>query len=382
VQGRTRGAAVVVASLFLLAGSAEAARRRGGEAEGSCHALIVSGLPGSPVYAKRYRDWTKRFHYYFTRTVGFPAENVVVLSGDEAFTDEIVKEKATKESIRRALEVAAFKVKPEDQFVLVLVGHGVITANPPTFVVPGPDPNAAEMGKLLDEVRARNQAVLNFTASAGASVPHFAGAGRVNIAANSPAEGNEPIFCEFFLRGLESKRADGMGAPEAGRRDGIVTVLEAYNWATWETAQWISRQSYVQGGLWRLDGRESVEVFKKLCSGPKDALGARRLAPGSSKTSPDATVRIKPEKYLTMDWATRRVLSERASLEDCGEKIPISALLSWRVPERPGEEVDADPAEEETFKKGYEPLAGTEKGEPGHLARRVVLGSPRLAPGR
>ena len=50
----------------LLVATAWASAGRAGEAAGGdTHALIVSGLPGSPVYARRYRDWATRFRKVF-----------------------------------------------------------------------------------------------------------------------------------------------------------------------------------------------------------------------------------------------------------------------------------------------------------------------------
>ena len=52
------------------------------------------------------------------------------------------------------------------------------------------------------------------------------------------------------------------------------------------------------------------------------------------------------------------IIGEHAVLEDCGEDSGVAALRAT----------------------GYEPVAGAKPGEPGHLARRVVLGRPALLP--
>ena len=361
------------------------------ETGGTCHALLVGGYPGSPVYSRRYRDWLRRVHSYLTETAGVPERQVLVISDDDGSKpfsmDEIVV------SIEKALEDMAGRVRAADQFVLVLVGHGALTAVPPAFVVRGPDADAELFARGLNAIKARNQVVLNFTSSSGAFIKHIKGEDRVNIAANSSMEGIEPVYAEFFLRGLESRRADqerpgstgGMGAPGAGRADGVITLLEAYNWATYQTALWISRQNYVEGGSWKVDGKESAEVFRKMCDGSMGTLGARRLARGSREDIPDEIVRIRPGSEIPWSWSTRRILSERASLEDCGEEVGISALSIAEAPaaaERAWDVEAAEPTEPVEFKErsdaDFRPLAGREKGEPGHLARRVVLGRPEL----
>jgi hypothetical protein len=343
-----------------LAGPAPAAPAAGAEANapGQCYAVLVGAMPGEALYAQHYRDWLKRLHAHLTQTAGVPADHIVILSGDRDFKDPLVAGLATAESVRKALADMAVKVKPRDQFVLVLVGHGVSTEKPPTLVLPGPDVTVQELADGLDAIAARNQVVVNLSSAAGSGVSVLARKGRVVVAANSPSEGNEPVFPEFFLRGLESKRADGEGAPAAGAKDGRVSLLEAYNWATRESALWIMRLKKT-GAEWRLEGKESIEIFEKLYGTPPGAPGTQKLAADSDRTKPDAPVQIKPPGgTIDESWIARRVLNEHAVLEDCGEKDGVSALRE----------------------AGYEPLAGRKPGEPGNLARRVVLGMADLLP--
>jgi hypothetical protein len=352
---------MIGAALILFA--VAAAPVEAGEAgpRGECYALLVSGLPGSTVYARRFRDWLERFHYYFTRHVGVPRENVVALSGEKGLDEGFVDGFADADSIREAFARIGGKAGPEDQFVLVLIGHGVVTEIPPAFVTKGPDLDARELARLLNgRMAVRNQVVINATSAAGHSLEYFTagapkGVERVYVSATSPKEANEPVFCEFLLRGLESKRADGEGAPGAGRRDGVVTVLEAYNWATRKTESWVSRQYQTKDG-WKVEGTESVEIFKKLCVGPPGAYGAYGLSSESNPNVPDEGARTRDKGQASLKWANWRVLNEHSLLEDCGKEMGVSALE------------DAN----------YEPLAGDEPGEPGYLAGRVVLGTPRL----
>ena len=324
-------------------------------AQPTCHALLVGGMPGPAIYARRYADWLKRFHAYLTQTAKVPAENIAILSGDEAFKDSIVTGKATRESIKQALAALARKVKPEDQFVLILVGHGTVAETLPSIILPGQDINAQELADALAPIRARNQVVLNFTASAGDSVRFLARGGRVTLSATMPAEATESVLAEFFLRGLESKRADGEGAPQAGLLDGTISLLEAANWACHQTAMWIGRMKSTEEG-WKIDGRESVEIFKKLYVGPDGEPAVRKLSPDSDAGAADEPVPLRPEGGLDAFWLGRRIVAEHAVLEDCGEERGLSPLAG----------------------AGYQPIGGAKPGEPGALARRVVLGKPAL----
>ncbi|HUU09894.1 MAG TPA: hypothetical protein VM431_05080 [Phycisphaerae bacterium] len=325
-------------------------------APGACHALLLGAMPGQPRFAEHYRDWLKRFHAYLTQTAKVPAANVTVLSGDKEFKDPMVTGLATAESVRKALADLAGMVRAQDQVILFIVGHGVVTDRVPTLVLPGPDVSAADLAQGLGALPATNQVVLNLSSASGTAVSHLARKGRVTVSATSPIEGNEPVYPEFFLRGLESGRADGEGAPAAGTRDGVVTVLEAYNWAAHQAALWVSRLTRTEGGQWQIEGKESIEVFEKLYGGPSSPF---RLAAGVDRTKPDTVVAIVPKTgKIDESWLARRVLSEHAMLEDCGEELGVAAVRT----------------------EGYEPLAGTKPREPGSLARRVVLGRADLLP--
>jgi hypothetical protein len=328
------------------------------EPAGQVHVLMVGGLPGSPVYARRYQDWIKRFHAYFTSVQKVPAANIVVISGDKDFKDPIVKGVANAESIQKELAAMAAKAKPADQFVLLMLGHGGVTDPIPTLVVPGPDVSAPQILEGLDRIAAQNQVILNFAASGGAMIKPLMKKGRVQVTAVRDMEANEPVYPEFFLRGLESGEADGAEAPDAGKKDGTITLLEAYHWSARQTALWIARQSKTpEADTWKLDGKQSIEVFEKLTRGEAGQFGARQLDPQSNRAVPDVEVPLAPPPgQMPQDWTGKRIITEHAALEDCGAEIPAAALGS----------------------EGFKPLTGKAVGEPGALARRVVLGKAAL----
>lgn len=321
-------------------------------AVGQCYAVIIGGLPGTEVHARRYKDWMERFHVYLSGKMKVPLGNITVLSGSKDFMKSFVSGESTRETIMKALKETSKKLKEEDQFVLILFGHGVLTEKPPTLVLRGQDLSAADLAGVLNEMAARNQVVLNLSASSGSSLPFLARNGRVNISATSLNEGNEPILAEFFLRGLESGRADGKDGPG----DGTITVLEIYNWAVDQVSQWIMRVSF-QGETWVVNGRESVEIFEKLYSGADGAPGVRKLSPQSNRNIEDERVLLKPEGGLVDgSWSGKRLIGEHALLEDCGEETAVGALGA----------------------AGYVPVTAGKSGEPGHLAGRTVIGMPEL----
>jgi hypothetical protein len=351
---------VRVAALLLLAGLTLAAAEPPAPAPttGQCHVLVAVGLPGTPVHARRFADWASRFHAWFTVKAGVPAANVTLLGAARA--GALAPAPATADAILTDLRRVAAIVRPEDQFVLVLLGHGSSTDGIPKFLVTGPDLSAADLATGLEPLRADNQVVLLLTSAAGDAVAAAARARRVVIAATSPAETAEPVFAEFFLRGLETGGAAGAGTGGTNPTAGTVTLLDAFHYAALETPRWIRRiRKDGDADEWLVSGRDAVALFQALCEAPPQTAGGRRLSPRSRADAPDPDVPLATPARDLSTFAGVRVVGEHAVLEDAGTSIGTAALQGAE----------------------FRPLTGTAAGEPGARARRVVLGRAELLPG-
>lgn len=294
---------------------------------GTTYALLVGGIGQAP-YNRWTGDWLARFDSHLTKKCGVPASQVQILSGAAA----------TSKAILNSIRELGTRLQPEDQFILLLSGHGE-NADIPTFAVQGPDLSAQQLAEALHALPAKNQIILNFSASSGDFLKSLAAPNRVNIAATSPSEIKQPVFAEFFLRGLESGR-------------GGTTVLEAFNWAAQQTPLWIARWSLTESGKWKANGRETIEIFKKLYA---DVL-SRALDPASDSKQEDAPVELHPPNgEVTPAWSNRRVVDEHAVLEDCGLDIGVAVLGD----------------------SGIQPLVGAKENDPGYLAGKTVFGKPQ-----
>ena len=305
---------------------------------GQTYAMLIGGIPGEDPYGRWYTDWLSRLQTYLATTAHVSPDHITVLSGKDA----------TMAAITAAFAKLAPIVKPQDQFILFIVGHGETSNDVSTLTLPGPDPTSPEIAKLLDTIPTKNQVILNFSASSGDFLKALSAPGRINITATSPTEIDEPVYAEFFLRGLESKRADAA-------KKGTITLLDAYNWATTQTALWIVRwvqtsdPKEIDFTTWKASGKETVEIFEKLYSGVPN----RKLDPASDRNAEDAVhPLVPPDGQVTGDWPGRRAVDEHALLEDCGEGIGVSAIGD----------------------KGLQPILGLKPGDPGYLAGHTVLG--------
>jgi len=335
---------ILCAGLFAatpLAGAAEPSS----PAPGQTYALLIGGLGGQEPYTHWYDDWLDRFQKYLVTSAGVHSANVTALSHDAA----------TMEAITGALGKLSQQVKPQDQFILFIVGHGEVKGGNATLILPGPDMTADQLAAALTGITSKHQVILNFSAPSGDFLKHIVSPDRVNITATSPTEVDEPVFTEFFLRGLESKRADT-------EKSGTINMLEAYNWAAQQTVLWIARwqqtgadapDAATSPTTWKASGKETIEIFEKLYAN----VASRKLDPSSDRNAEDAVVELSPpDGQVTDEWKGRRVIDEHAMLEDSGQEIGVSVI---------GE-------------KGFQPILGAKAGDPGYVAAHTVLGKPAI----
>jgi hypothetical protein len=207
------GAPVTLRALTLVAGLAFAAH-----AQAELYYLIVGGLGGEPEYQKQFDESTKELAAVARRTTA--SSRVTALSG----------EGATREALVAALESLRKRVKPADNVAVFLVGHGSYDGETYKLNLPGPDIDGAELAKLLNEVPARSQLVVNATSASGAILETWAAEGRTLITATrSGFERNATRFAEHFASALADGSADI-------NKNGVITAQEAFDYASREVA--------------------------------------------------------------------------------------------------------------------------------------------------
>src|ERR1043165_5399857 len=80
---------------------------------GATHVVIITGQGGDPEYQKRFREQSTAVSTAARKLVT-EAGGVTVLEGDSA----------TRDSIRAEFRKLSGKVQPDDQVMVVLIGHG------------------------------------------------------------------------------------------------------------------------------------------------------------------------------------------------------------------------------------------------------------------
>jgi len=216
-------------------------------------ALIISGVPGDEKFAAKYAKWTETTKKILTEDMGFAPNRVVVLADD----------KSTQANIKEAFAKLKEQLKPADSFFLFLIGHGSYEDSPvasgnsaPALSAPGgggrgagapplagaaargntaaggykfnnsgPDLTAKEFSDLMDGLSAGRIVVVNGTSNSGGATEAMAKKNRLIISATkSGFEGNDTVFYEYFLGGLQKAAADE-------NKDQKISVWEAFKFA-------------------------------------------------------------------------------------------------------------------------------------------------------
>jgi hypothetical protein len=186
--------------------------------------VVVAGLGGEPDYEQRFtaaaNDLDKAF-----KAQG-PASHVYTLSGANA----------TAARLRETMSAVAHEAKSEDDFVLILIGHGSFDGVDYKFNLVGPDLSASELATLCDHVTARRQLVVDTTSASGGAVAAIEHPGRAVIAATkSGTEKNATVFARYWVEALQDPAADT-------DKSDSVSAMEAFNYATKKTAAFYDSQ--------------------------------------------------------------------------------------------------------------------------------------------
>src|SRR6202043_1660962 len=143
---------------------------------------------------------------------------------------------ATRSNLAAVMQVIAGQAKPEDDFVLILIGHGSFDGQQYKFNLVGPDITAAGLAQLCGRISSKRQLVVNTTSASGGALATLAHRGRAVIASTkSGTEKNATVFARYWVEALQDPTAD-LDKNEA------VTALEAFQYADRKTIEFYTSQ--------------------------------------------------------------------------------------------------------------------------------------------
>ena len=250
--------------------------------------LTVAGLGGERDYEQRFMQQAVDLDRIF-KAAGATA-HVVTLSGKEA----------TRAHLSNALQAIADQAKPEDDFVLILIGHGSYDGVEYKFNLPGPDISAASLAQLCNRIASKRQLIVNTTSSSGGSVAALAKKGRAVIAATkSGTEKNATVFPRYWVEALQDARADV-------DKNETVSALEAFQYATTKTAAFFDSQK-------RLATEHAV--FADTGNGAAAVRVASKTTGDGRLLASVALVRFGTERAASVNPAKRSLLAKKEQLE-------------------------------------------------------------------
>jgi hypothetical protein len=179
--------------------------------------VIVAGLGGEPDYEQRFVAAANDLDRIFRS--GGPADHVYTLKGTQA----------TAAQLRETMGTVAREAKAEDDFVLILIGHGSFDGVEYKFNLVGPDASAGEIAALCDRIASRRQLIVDTTSASGGALQALEKPGRAVITATkSGTEKNATVFVRYWIEALQDPSADT-------DKSDSVSAIEAFRYATQKT---------------------------------------------------------------------------------------------------------------------------------------------------
>jgi hypothetical protein len=157
-------------------------------------ALIIVGLPGDSEHEALFKATAQAWKDWLTGPLGFPPDQVRVLSGPMA-KDGSGRASSSRESIEREAESLRRRTGPDDRVWVFVLGHANLDDGHAFLHLPGPDLRDDQFAALFKGLTAREQVFWMTTAASGAFLPGLSSPGRIVVAATERSgESNETEF--------------------------------------------------------------------------------------------------------------------------------------------------------------------------------------------
>jgi hypothetical protein len=186
--------------------------------------VIVAGLGGEADYEQRFTAAAKDLDKIFRTSE--PTGQIYTL----------VQQQATSSRLKNTLSTIARSARPQDAFVLVLIGHGSFDGSVYKFNLLGPDVDAEEIAEMCNRIASQRQLIVDTSSSSGGAIPALKHPGRAIVTATkSGTEKNATVFARYWVEALQDPSAD------TDKSDSI-SALEAFTYATKKTATFYESQ--------------------------------------------------------------------------------------------------------------------------------------------
>ncbi|HEU4391696.1 MAG TPA: hypothetical protein VFV34_28170 [Blastocatellia bacterium] len=273
-------------------------------------AVIIAGVGGEEGYTKTFSSQAVRLRDALAGRLGFPENQIALLTehgpggGEDAVegAPKSVTGKATAEEVRRAFAHVKTAAKPDSLVLVILIGHGSSDSQQAKFNLVGPDLSAKDYGALLDTLPTRKVAFVDCSSSSGDFVKPMSAEGRVIVTATrSGNEQNATVFAEHFIAALTDDAADA-------DKNGRISVLEAFDYATKLTADWYK-------------SKDRLATEHALLDDNGDGVGHEQATAGDGLLAKTTYLDSKPIGQAGTNQELARLLAKREEMEQAVEKL-------------------------------------------------------------
>jgi hypothetical protein len=255
------------------------------QARAAVYYVTVAGLGGEPDYEQRFTAAAKDL------------DKVFKAAGDTAHVFTLTGAQATASQLKDTLSAVAREAKAEDDFVLILIGHGSFDGVEYKFNLVGPDLTGGEIAAMCDRIQARRQLVVDTTSASGGGIQALERPGRAVIAATkSGTEKNATVFARYWVEALQDPAAD------TDKSDSI-SAMEAFTYATKKTAAFYDSQKRLATEHAVFDDAGHGEPVREAGNGQGTLLSSFTL------------LRLGASQMAANDPAKQALLAQKEELE-------------------------------------------------------------------
>jgi hypothetical protein len=262
-------------------------------ARAATYYITIAGLGGEPDYEQRFAGLAREL------------DKLLKDSGGDIHAYTLSGKDATRTRVNEIFGTLAREAKPEDDLVVILIGHGSFDGADYKFNLPGPDISGSELAALCDKVVAKRQLVVNTTSASGGSVAALKKSGRAVITATkSGTEKNATVFARYWIEAMRDPAAD-VDKNEA------ISALEAFQYAERKTAEFYESQKRLATEHPQFEDTGKGEPVRAPASESNEGLLLSTLT----------LVRIGQAQRAAADPAKRDLLAKKEALEQKIDKL-------------------------------------------------------------
>ena len=247
------------------------------------YVFLVAGFGGEPQYAEEFSTALDAIRTSLIERHHYDPDHFIV-PGESPTNQGSISDEVTLEEFQSAWANAIERMKPEDTFLLVMLGHAQSDFVEPKFNLKGPDLGGNTLAAMMAAVPCEKKiAILSFPCS-GHFSELLAPVEGLSIVAS--CDGPRQIFHSamnpFLVQAFEDDWSDQDG-------DGELTVYELFQFLSDEVDDFYEGQEFVQISNVSLEdnGDGRVTTFAEdMDAGDGDRAKAYRIAPAPSFVEP------------------------------------------------------------------------------------------------